>query len=101
MCPATERIKELMNTASLAPCSIDHIELTELSATEWRVRDNRIPENDALSVIGFVDRVGDRYEVMQFGERLQFLIFGSFVEAVSHFVAPAARPEVVREPVAA
>jgi len=31
---------------------------------EWRVRDRRFPHNDARSVLGFIERHGDEYEII-------------------------------------
>jgi hypothetical protein len=86
-----------MSSRTFSPCSIDDLELTELSPTEWRVRDNRIPEDNAASLMGFVDKAGDRYEVMEFGERVQFHTFNTFIGAVSHFIAPP-KPHLVAVP---
>ncbi|HEY0260583.1 MAG TPA: hypothetical protein VGC18_12115 [Lacisediminihabitans sp.] len=45
------------------------IDVVRLSDHEWRVSDRNRPESDGLSVIGFVERVGERrFEVTRLGE---------------------------------
>lgn len=68
-----------------APRTIDDLELMALSRTEWRVRDGRIAEDDAFSLLGFIEEVGGWYEVMEFGDPVEFALFGTVEAAVLHF----------------
>ena len=43
-------------------------ELMALSDHEWRVSDNRRPECDGLSVVGFIERIGETFEVTRLGD---------------------------------
>ena len=46
----------------------EQMDLVQLSDHEWRVSDRRKPECDGLSVIGFIERVGDAFEVTRLEE---------------------------------
>jgi hypothetical protein len=57
-----------------------------ISPTEWRVSDSRRAENDARSLIGFVQRVGDVFEVTALrtpGERRYYLTFDGAMGSLS------------------
>ena len=49
------------------PRLADDIRLDQLSATEWRVIDRRLREQDAPYVIGFVEKLDNEYETLVFG----------------------------------
>jgi len=49
--------------------STEQVDLTPLSDTMWRVCDGRF-EDGALRIIGYVQRVGDAYEMMWMRPRL-------------------------------
>jgi len=56
------------------PRSID-IRLDPLSQTEWRVCDNRLAEDDHLSILGFIELRNGHFEVTTMsapGERRMF-----------------------------
>jgi hypothetical protein len=63
------------------------ITLIAISDAEWRIGDSRIPAGDAGCVLGFAERVGERYEVIQLGPRRGTgrLEFGSLGEIAEHF----------------
>jgi hypothetical protein len=69
-----------------------------LSATQWRIRDNRWPENDARSLVGFIEKRGEKFEVAQLDQGGERFWAGSLVEATAQFIdgrpeAPAPRKQ--------
>lgn len=75
-----------MNAVSEFTRSFDDIEVMDVSRLEWRVRDARISADDARSVIGFIEKKGDAYEVMMFGDPLQFSVHEDMRAAMREFV---------------
>jgi hypothetical protein len=63
-------------------CDVD---VQTLSPAAWRVRDTRFSEHDARALIGFVERKGEVYEVMQLGSGFQWFRYPSLAQAVMHF----------------
>lgn len=61
-----------MGIHTLTPRTVQSIQLTPVSRTEWTVVDTRVSPHEAQSLIGFIERVGDRFEVMEFGDPLKF-----------------------------
>lgn len=87
-----------MSTNDLTTRTWDDIEVAALSAHEWRVCDSRIDGNDAFSLVGFIEKNRDLYEMMEFGDPVECLFFTSLELAVSHFVtAPPAPIEIGSE----
>lgn len=64
----------------------DDIELLALSDHQWRVCDSRIELNDGFSLIGFIEKNGDVYELMEFADPVVFSFFTSLMDAVSHLI---------------
>lgn len=61
-----------------------------LPETEWRISDPSQRSTDALSVVGFIQRTGDLFEVTAIGRPRERHYYGSFDEALlSLGVAPA------------
>lgn len=61
------------------------VAIQPLSAGEWRVCDRRLSDHDAHSLLGFIEKVGDRFEVMHLARGFQWFQFASLAEAVRHF----------------
>lgn len=49
--------------------SVRDIRIIPISDHEWRISDIRRNESDGMALLGFVERVGDRYEVTELGAR--------------------------------
>ena len=73
-----------MSIHTLTPRTVRTIQVTALSPTEWTVVDTSISSNEAASLIGFIEKVGDRFEVMEFGDPLKFLFFDTMEAATGH-----------------
>lgn len=73
-----------MSLHTLRPCTVRNIQVTALSTTEWTVVDSQISSNEAASLIGFIEKVGDRFEVLEFGDPLKFLFFETMEAATAH-----------------
>ncbi|TFD46564.1 hypothetical protein E3T55_17020 [Cryobacterium frigoriphilum] len=57
--------------------------LTELSPTEWRVVDALRPYDDASRVLGFIQRVGEAYEVTSLIHLRERSYYSSFERAAA------------------
>ena len=68
-----------------APGAAD-IDVQSLSASAWRIRDTRFPEQDARALIGFIEAKGETFEVMQMGRGFQWFTYPTMQDAVAHFV---------------
>jgi hypothetical protein len=78
-----------MIASIMQPSEQSHIRVDALSPSEWRVCDTRAASNDASSLIGFIhERDGD-YEVMRFGDPIEFTLACSLNEALTHLTGAA------------
>jgi hypothetical protein len=73
-----------MSLHALTPRTVQSIQLTPVSKTEWTVVDTRVSPNEARSLIGFIEKVGARFEVMEFGDPLKFYSAGTMNAALAH-----------------
>lgn len=62
----------------------DDLELTSLSATEWRVTNRHVSSDDARSLVAFVEKVGNGYELMRFGDPIEFGRFATLDAVLGH-----------------
>jgi hypothetical protein len=62
----------------------DTILVIPISASEWRVSDPRRRADDALCLIGFVERVGATYETTQIGRPLERRSFEALQAAIDY-----------------
>ncbi|GGF40301.1 hypothetical protein [Subtercola lobariae] len=79
-------------TLSDAPHASD-IRISILSDHEWRICDRRIPETNAESVLGYIEKTGGFFEVMRLTATRNLLYYADFEHAVESFsstVAPVA-----------
>jgi hypothetical protein len=56
-----------------------------LSASQWRVCDTRWSEHDARSLLGFIEKRAENFDVIQVYSGLKRLSFGSLAEATRYF----------------
>jgi hypothetical protein len=73
-----------MIASIIQPSEQSHIRVDALSPSEWRVCDTRAASNDASSLIGFIQEHGGDYEVMRFGDRIEFTLAHTLDEALTH-----------------
>jgi hypothetical protein len=64
----------------------EEIRLELLSDTQWRVCDSRWSEYDARSLVGFIEKRDELFEVMQLDHGFERFTFTTLVEAIAHFV---------------
>jgi len=64
----------------------EDIEVRALSGCQWRVIDRRIARNNALCLVGFINKNHGRYEVMEFLDPVERTVFPSLEGAISSFV---------------
>lgn len=69
------------HTAQLHPFT--EVEITALSATEWRVADHAIEHDDPAALLGFIQIVGSAYEVTNLGRPRERAYFSSFDRATA------------------
>jgi hypothetical protein len=72
-----------------APTSED-ILVYPLSTSQWRVHDQRFPETDSCSLLGFIEEKDQGFETMQLAHGFQWFTFPSLAEALNHFSERAA-----------
>jgi hypothetical protein len=73
----------------------DDLELSSLSGTEWRVTNRHVSPDDARSLVAFVEKVGHGYELIRFGDPIEFGRFATLDAVLAHLRgASAARPVV-------
>jgi hypothetical protein len=65
----------------------DNILVLPISDSEWRISDPRRRADDALCLIGFVQRVGAAYETTLIGRPLERRYFQSFEAAVDYLAS--------------
>lgn len=65
----------------------------DVASSGWRVHDDRMPERDAHSVLGFIEKRDGRFEVMQLGSGFRWSTFDTMDEAVSHLTHRLASDE--------
>lgn len=74
----------------------DHVVAVPLSESEWKVTDDRLPDDDGRSVVGFIGRRSDVYEVVELGDPVRFSVFTSVEAALGHLAAAARRARGAR-----
>ena len=67
---------------------LDDLKVISLSETEWRVSDATCDECDGLGLLGFVERVGDSYEVTRLGHPHERTSLPSLRRALDELTPP-------------
>jgi hypothetical protein len=57
----------------------------------WRVRDRRISDLDARSLLGYIEKKGRRFELMQLDPGFAWFFYDSLAEAAAHFTRERTR----------
>jgi hypothetical protein len=67
----------------------DDLAVQAVSDTVWRVRDSRLPEHDALCVLGVIEKKSARaFEALKVGQGFRRRTFPTFEEATQYFTRP-------------
>jgi hypothetical protein len=75
------------------PLARGHLTAVPLSESEWRISDDRLAADDGRSVIGFVARTHGVYEVVEFGDPVQFFLEATLEGALRHLADTLAGDE--------
>jgi hypothetical protein len=73
-----------MIVGTIQRSALAHIRVDALLPSAWRVCDTREASNDASSLIGFIQEHDGDYEVMRFGDPIEFTLTHSLDEALTH-----------------
>ena len=69
------------------PCAADDLEIRNLSDHEWRVGDRRCHERSPAKVLGYIEKCGSAFEVLNLKKPRQLFIFDRFDAAVASLAA--------------
>ncbi|MCU1477956.1 MAG: hypothetical protein JWQ64_2649 [Subtercola sp.] len=89
----TRTLNEKPNDRPLDKPQAADIRISIISDHEWRICDRRIPETNAESVLGYIEKTGEFFEVMRLTATRNLLYYADFENAIKSFsstVAPSA-----------
>ena len=66
------------------------VHVLAISATQWRVSDPTLSQNDARSLLGFIERKGTQFEVMKLSRGFEWFTCDSLAEATALLARPQA-----------
>jgi hypothetical protein len=73
--------------AALPPAGQADLDIQAITDDVWRVRDNRLPEHDALCVLGVIEKKENGvFEALKVGQGFLHSTFDSFQAAKTFFV---------------
>jgi hypothetical protein len=73
--------------AILQPAGRADLDIQAITDDVWRVRDNRLPEHDALCVLGVIEKKDTgAFEALKVGQGFRLSAFDSFEAATTYFV---------------
>ncbi|RFA08873.1 hypothetical protein B7R54_06260 [Subtercola boreus] len=81
---------------SAPPLAAD-IRISILSDHEWRICDRRIPDTNAESVLGYIEKTGSFYEVMKLSTPRNLFYFTDLEHAVESFSSAIASETLRRQ----
>ena len=84
-------VKDSASNPDQDPCTVEDLEVRNLSDHEWRVGDRRCHERSPAKVLGYIQKCGSVFEVLNLKEPRQFFIFDRFEAAVASLAAPFPR----------
>ena len=84
---STARAGQAEGSLNDSPNASD-IRISILSDHEWRICDRRIPETNAESVLGYIEKTAGLFEVMRLTATRNLLYYADFEHAVQSFSAP-------------
>ena len=67
------------------PCAMRDLEVRSLSDHEWRVSDRRCHERSPEKVLGYIEKRGSAFEVMNIDAPRRHVMYGRFDSAIASF----------------
>ena len=83
---ATDPLDEAVAFSRCSGLALEHLHLTALTSHGWRVSDGRLPLDDPMRVLAFIEIRDGRIEVMQLGCGFRWDVFPTMREALEHVV---------------
>jgi len=76
-----------IEAAELALPTLEDLDVRLISPTEWRVSDSRLSDDDARSVLGFVEKSDERFNAMRMthGHGVTWSTFCTMEDALASF----------------
>ena len=65
------------------------VEIIPIASGQWRIRDSRIPSDDARSLLGFVEYTGETFDVLAVCTPRERVSVAEFREAVAELASHA------------
>jgi hypothetical protein len=62
------------------------LRLEQLEASAWKVTDGRLAEDDARALLGFIEKRGAQFELMQVGAEFSWSSFDSLEQALVYVI---------------
>lgn len=85
---STEGLVDAFTSEEMPAPSVADLVVQSVSDGVWRVRDGRLPEHDALCVLGVIELMYGRYDALAVGRGLARSSFASLDEAIPFFARP-------------
>lgn len=82
---STDRLVGALTSEEMQAPAIADLVVQSVSDGVWRVRDGRLPEHDALCVLGVIEVIDGNYEALAVGRGLKRSSFASLDEAIPFF----------------
>jgi hypothetical protein len=76
-----------MSNQGHEPCATGDLEVRSLSDHEWRVGDRRCHESSPAKVLGYIEKRGSAFEVMNIEAPRRHVMFDHFESAVASFAS--------------
>jgi hypothetical protein len=84
---STSGLVGALTSENLTTPSVGDLDVQPVSDGVWRVRDARLPEHDALCVLGVIEVIDGKYEALAVGRGLKRAAFATLDQAVPFFAA--------------
>lgn len=82
---STNRLVGALTSDELPAPTVGDLVVQAVSDGVWRVRDGRMPEHDALCVLGVIEVTDGAYDALAVGRGLKRSTFASLDEAIPFF----------------
>ncbi|WP_148040106.1 hypothetical protein [Cryobacterium tepidiphilum] len=82
---STDGLVGALASDELPAPTVGDLVVQSVSDGVWRVRDGRLPEHDALCVLGVIEEAGGSFDALAVGRGLKRSTFASLDEAIPFF----------------